>query len=306
MNAKLGLTAAIALTLASTLSLAQQPIERLPGMPTPVPMGPIAPNTGASPNANPLLGSPTVAPASPLVYPAGDMLPPGSVSYPGLAMPGDGPIMEEFFLRTGPSLPVAGGVVADRANTGWLVEIGGRTSYLNQAADAAWVIEASLRYQYNRALANQTPTILRDQLVIDDPGFGNVRTFLNDLPVTLRQYHRWYVGIGGGRDWYLAGGPTSHHETLVRVGADLGGRWGTSHVNLLLANAIPTQDYIRKHDVIGAFYMGGHINLEIPFGAWTWFVGFRAEWSYTWSDIIRGQSSDIKDVNLLINSGFRF
>src|SRR5713226_8049649 len=51
---------------------------------------------------------------------------------------GSGPINTELFVRTGPSLPVAGGFLHKVLDTGWDIEGGGRSMFFNPAVDAAW------------------------------------------------------------------------------------------------------------------------------------------------------------------------
>ena len=65
-----------------------------------------------------------------------------------------------------------------------------------------------------------------------------------------------------------------------------------------------------KHrtDTIGAAYVAGHTDLDIPCGGCCVFqVGLRAEFDYTWSDILQIQNkSDVQDINLLLSFGVRY
>jgi hypothetical protein len=59
--------------------------------------------------------------------------------------------------------------------------------------------------------------------------------------------------------------------------------------------------------VIGGVWVALHSLLEVPWGC-GWFVaGFRAEWGYTWSDILQSlNNSDLQTINLLGSVGYRF
>src|SRR5262245_63642077 len=82
------------------------------------------------PGPKELLPPPGVVPAPGPVAPGPGC--PGVVYSPWngnntLPVLGGGPIGSETYLRTGPSIPVTGGIIDGRINTGWLVEGGLRT-----------------------------------------------------------------------------------------------------------------------------------------------------------------------------------
>ena len=65
--------------------------------------------------------------------------------------------------------------------------------------------------------------------------------------------------------------------------------------------------FLHKYDVTGAYFASLHSDLELPLSPCSWFIaGIRAEWNYNWSSILPGQKSDLQDVNLLLNFGFRY
>lgn len=208
----------------------------------------------------------------------------------------DGPIGEELYFWTGPTIPVGGGMLFQQLNTGWMAEAGGRALFFNAANTAAWVARAGIAFQYN-------------------DGSGNVNTFdYFGLPVRVRDYFRWSGIYAVGRDWFMIGqSPFGPRNASMRFGWDVGGRWGTSHVNLNLDIPDPQVNdpfsqgnYLRRHDVFGAVEFGTHLDFEIPMRSWVWVFGVRGEWGYNFTDILPGQKTNIQDVNILFTTGIRY
>src|SRR5262245_37709433 len=139
------LGALVVALLACRPTLAIDPPQTPPQSPPPTyPGGPpaTAPQPGAkSPLPEVLPNSPSPSPSqTPALAPRADGLPPGSVTSPWIdyARPGccgpytGGPIGSEFYLRTGPSIPVSTGILHETLNTGWMTQIGARTLFFNQ------------------------------------------------------------------------------------------------------------------------------------------------------------------------------
>lgn len=198
----------------------------------------------------------------------------------------NGPITYELYARTGPSLPFGGSFLADQLDSGWFVEGGGRSLYFNTYRDAAWVVDLGISYQYNHA--------------------GNPATFdLGTTPSHVAALHRTFVNLGFGQELYLTKAADAGGINW-RVGWDVGGRYGSTRLDVYnngtnLLNRLP--------DTIGAAYASLHTDVELPCGCCTFLGGFRAEWSYTWQDVLLEPSrelSDIQDINFLLNFGVRF
>ena len=171
----------------------------------------------------------------------------------------NGPIGEEVFVATGPSLPVSGGVLAGNLYTGWFSEIGVRSLFFNQPRDAAWTATLGLINIWNDGLRGA------------GPGF----TFFG-LPVVARDYNRWYASGGLGRDWFLFRAPdNSSLISSFRIGGEIGGRWGTSHIDMIAPLNGPA--YLRRQAVLESLYFALHADVEIPMGAAIFFAGFRGE-----------------------------
>ncbi len=192
----------------------------------------------------------------------------------------DGPLTYELYTRTGPSVPVGGGFLADQLATGWLVEGGARTLFFNPYRDAAWVVDLGISYQYNH---------------VDPTTFPIGTTTFHAAAL-----HRTYGDLGFGQELYLLKAANIGGWNW-RVGWDVGGRWGTTRLDVYDAAG----NFSRLPNTIGSFFTTLHSDFERPCGCCTFLGGFRAEYSYTWQDVLP-QPSDIQDVNFLLNFGVRF
>jgi hypothetical protein len=248
------------------------------GLPTVTPLG-------SSPAATALNGVQPVSPAAKSWIESSPCLCCGPVGR-------NGPIGSEYFLATGPSIPIGGGTLAQQINTGWMTEWGARALFFNRADNAAWTAKVALNYVYN-------------------DGSGKVPVFQYfGLPVRIRDLHRWSYTWGVGRDWFLLGNarPDCSGGPNLRFGADTGGRWGTSHVNLnlIINDPLAISNYLRRQDVFWAYYLGAHLDFEVPLGSWVWTTGLRAEYNFHFTDILPGGGNQLQDVNILLSTGFRY
>jgi hypothetical protein len=243
--------------------------------------------------------APYSAPAPPglteLVPPPGSPTPiPGQLSSwiayprPGCCGPlGDPPIATEIFLRLGPSLPVEGGIFDGTLKTGWNIQGGGRVLFFNQPMDAAWYLDLSLSNIYNQG-RNPDVTHPFVDLRFDPPFPG---------PVTVRNLNRTYFNWGLGREWYWSM-PAHTPQSKLRFGWEVGGRWGTGRLELFEIQHLT--------DTFYGLFLALHTDWEIPCGCCTFLTGFRAEWDYTWTDILPPNDTNLQDVNLLVTAGVRF
>jgi hypothetical protein len=249
-------------------------------------------------------------------------LPPGSVPDPWITYdrPGccgpigaDGPIDSEIYARTGPSIPTGNSIIRKSENTGWMFEGGARSLLFNRDTTAAWTGDLGIAYTYNNAGGNIVfPLIIPFNVTtFSQTTFQNVTTVQRiPVPVSIRDYQRVAPTFAFGREWYI-GQPAYCPGSHWRVGADVGGRWGTSRLDLNDVTRRDRVDYRHISDVYGAALISIHSDLEIPVSACSWFiVGARAEWAYNWSDVLRDalprQGSDTQEINLLLNVGLRF
>jgi hypothetical protein len=221
---------------------------------------------------------------------------------------GGGPIRTELFVRSGISIPVAGKIFRHVLEDGWDIEAGGRTLFFNPEKTAAWAIDLGLTNINNHGQHSDIHIPLT-VLVPNSTGTGatSVSFGSGGLPgVTVRELNRTYVNAGFGREWYMFGQDCGCGDCgdcgggfRWRFGVDGGGRWGTARIKY---HELP-----HRVDVIGGVYAAAHTDLEYSCGCCTFLTGFRLEWGYTWSDILRrGNIADVEDLNLMLTLGVRY
>lgn len=214
----------------------------------------------------------------------------------------NGPVTYEVYVRTGPSLITGGGELKDLLKTlGWNATGGSRTLFFNPSGDSAWAVDLGIGFTRNDGnLLSRTTNVDRSQLK------GGVPSQTDLFSVGVTGMNRTSLNFGFGRDYFLNGPGVVGLETYgnTRFGWDIGGKWGTSSIDLVPENE--PNGYRRRHSVYHGLSLASHYNWEIPMKSWTFIVGARVEWSYYWMNLIPPQDSDIRDVNLLMMFGVRF
>lgn len=282
-----------------------------------------APYSTTTPNFGPSMGQPPYTPNNPLDEPNNQFGPaddpsqkPPTLDRPGTLSQwilghtfapcclgpfgGDGPIRRELFGRVGAAIPFGGGPMARSLQTGVMVGAGGRSLFFNPENTQAWTLELGISSTWNHA---SQPDIQVPLSILVPPAAGQTNpTRANfgtgNLPgVTIRSLNRTFLNLGAGREYYLCG--SAGCGTLNwRVGFDGGGRYGSEMADF--------NEIRHRTDTIAGVWAAVHTDLEIPCGCCTYYVGVRAEWDYTWSDILQGSDADVQGINLLFNFGVRF
>jgi hypothetical protein len=211
-----------------------------------------------------------------------------------------GPITYETYIRTGPSILAGNGTWTNRAKSGWNTGAGFKTLLFNPTNDAAWVLDLGVSYTRNNGQRDNPVLVDSTQLRgadLDNPFLDNLR---------IKGLSRTTFNYSIGRDWWLNGPGTVPNEFAgnLRFGADVGGRWGTASVDFEPVNE--PGGYRRIQRVVHGLFIGSHLNWERSMGNFIFFAGLRGEFSYTWMNILPPNNSDIMDVNILMNFGFRF
>jgi len=101
----------------------------------------------------------------------------------------------------------------------------------------------------------------------------------------VHNINRASAGLGLGREWYIWQ-PATDDGCKWRLGADLGGRYGSERANF--------NEFGHTVDVVGSLYASAHSELEFLCGHILVHAGLRLEWSYTWSDVLQ-RNSDSQD-----------
>lgn len=189
-------------------------------------------------------------------------------------------------MRAGLSLPVGGtGGLANTVEPGWLIQGGGRSLFFNPAMTSAWTVELSVSNIWNHG---------------NQPN----RTYdVNGAPVSTLAINRTFANIALGKEWYLLGPANNCHWNWT-LGMDGGGQLGAMRLDL--SDPSEASGYRRRQDVVSGLFTALHTDVEIPFKSCILLAGFRAEWGYTFSDIIESINSDISNINLLYTGGIRY
>jgi hypothetical protein len=211
-----------------------------------------------------------------------------------------GLIDTEVYLRNGVTFPIQGAIFGETLDVGYVVQGGWRSLFFNVADTSAWVVDLSISNMSNGGRRPDVLIPLRNVLVPsgDNNQLNNQEVSVPLVGVTIRKLNRTFVNVGLGKEWYLLG--TAHSgEPNLRVGFDSGGRWGSA--------SLRTFELPHRNDVIGGVWAAVSSDVEVPYGGFVFQGGLRFEWDYTWSDILqRHNNSDMQDVNLMINFGFRY
>jgi hypothetical protein len=268
-------------------------------MTMPVPPG------GTGTESNPV-GTLNAAGATPL--PTGAYASPWYSDGPGCCGPlgRNGRIDYELYVHTGPTIPYGEAPFTDRLKTGWMIAGGGRTLFFNQPGDAAWIIDLGMSYQYNRGTFEEVGLFIR-QAPVQNPITQELEIQPDIFVGTrIRALHRTAFNFALGRDWWLWGPGNVGFEQgwNLRVGADIGGRWGTCHVDLVPESQ--ENVYARRQATFHGLFVTGHADIEAPFGSWIWFGGLRVQYAMDWTNVVIPINGNVQNVNFLMSTGFRF
>jgi len=264
---------------------------------------PVAPGATADP-AGTLAAAPGPNGLPPGSYPS-----PWYTDGPGCCGPlgRHGQVAYELHAETGPAIVFGSGFFTDRLKVGWTVAGGGRTLLFNPAGDAAWTIDLGLSYTYNRGSADDLLNLFIRQRPTTNQQTGAVVGQPDILTTSrIRGLHRTAFNFALGRDWFLwgPGNPGGESGWNVRAGAEVGGQWGTAHVDVVPNNA--AGEYARRQSVFEGVFVGAHATCEVPVGGWIWATGLNVQYGYEWMNIVPPFKGDVQFVNVLLSTGFRF
>ena len=272
----------------------------------------VTPLASVTPSAEtPIKGTPfqtlTAGPTYPSVHPPG--------SYPSPWVGGQpvcctgpygarGPVGYELYSNTGVSFPFTGGAFIGSLKAGIMTGGGGRSLLFEASGDRAWVVDLGVTYTTNGGGNSRVLQVYTRPA--EDSTTGTVTQPDQVNSFLLRQLHRTSFNFGLGRDWWLNGHGNLDETSGPnwRVGADVGGRWGTAHADLIPVGN--QHGYFRRQSVYQGVYLGGHVDCEVPMGAWTIFGGLRTQWGYDFMNIIPPSDGDIQNFNVLLSAGIRF
>lgn len=242
-------------------------------------------------------------------YPPGSYPSPYYVDGPGCCGPlgRDGRVGYEVHTYSGVNIPFGEGL-ADRLNAGWTVGGGVRTLFFDPTHTRAWTVDMGVSYTHNWGAGTDDPVNLFLRTPATQNQFTGAVTAQPDRLVftSIREVHRTSFNYAFGRDvWLWGSGNTGGMQgTNVRVGAWVGGRYGTAHVDQIPLNEV--NGYSRRQNTFHGIYTGAHVTYEVPMGAWVGFGGVRAEYGHDWTNLTPPIQGNIHYVNIQLTLGVRY
>ncbi len=237
---------------------ASPPAKLAPPTSPPSVADPMPATTAATANAGPPPASEGVS--SWLAYPR-----PGCCGEVGRC---GGAIDSELFLRSGSSVPVGGGLFGSVMKPGWDFEVGVRVLLFNKPEDAAWTAELGLT-NTNYVTTTKKQAIIDNYNSLSSNGAGGTNTtVIPEFPVTPRGLNNTTVDLSLGREFYLWGNGAPSCKTKEpswRAGFDIGGRWGSSKLDL--------EEILHKTATVGGMFASIHTDVDIPCGCCIIFAG---------------------------------
>jgi hypothetical protein len=211
----------------------------------------------------------------------------------------NGPIGCEVYIRSGASVPVGSGVFASVLNLGWDIEGGVRTLLFNPAQDAAWTADLSITNIHYRTTTGRQVTLLNFPLQVPTATGATTTLTIPSIQVTPAGVDDTTLNLAFGREWYLWGTAECHGEPMLRVGCDFGGRWGNNKLDL--------REIRHKTGAIEGFFTSIHSDVEIPCSCCIIQAGFRLEYGYTFSNILKPtETTDLQTFNFMFMLGTRY
>jgi hypothetical protein len=238
---------------------------------------------------------------------------------------GNGPIMMEAYGRTGVNFALGSGVFGKALTPGWEVVGGARSLFFDTDRQAAWTVDLNISNTFNHTTDAPTEFSLRNILVPVSqnsltgtpqtaranfiPGVTQLTRLhpnsqtnfdFNAPGVSVKSLNRTGANLWLGREWWLWGAAGNSGSVNWRVGADVGGSWGSEKVEL--------RELRHRTGVYEGFDLAFHTDWEFPCNCGCiFFVGARLEWDYEWSHVLQAQNNaNITDVNLLFTFGARY
>ncbi|MFM8274525.1 MAG: hypothetical protein ACKODX_19650 [Gemmata sp.] len=263
----------------------------------------------ASGGADPV-GTLTGQPAAAQGLPPGSYPSPYYTDGPGCCGPlgRDGRVSYELYSFAGVNFTLGNGLPDYLKTIGWSVGGGVRSLFFSQSHTAAWTVDFGGSYTYNRGLNIDEPVNL---FLRTPPVQSQLNGGFQVLPdrfvlSAIRGVHRSSFNFAFGRDvWLMGDGSTgSMQGTNCRIGAWIGGKYGTSHVDVVPLDE--TNGYSRRQNVFRGLFGGAHATVDVPMGAWVWTNGARFEYGYDWTNLVPPLQGNITNITLSFSTGIRY
>jgi hypothetical protein len=191
---------------------------------------------------------------------------------------------------------------------GWDIGGGVRTLFFDPSHTAAWTLDlgGSFTHNFGTGGSKLLNLDIRQPISVNTTtGSATNQPDLLELS-GIRGIDRSSFNYNLGRDWWLwgSGNAGGMQGPNLRVGGWVGGRYGTSHVDVVPVDQ--TNGYARRQNVFEGITVGGHITYDIPMGGWVLFGGLRAEYGYDWTNLVPPIGGNIQYINVQFSIGIRY
>ncbi len=220
----------------------------------------------------------------------------------------DGRVSHELYSYAGVNFTLGNGL-ADRLSTvGWTVGGGVHTLFFDASHTSAWTVDFGGSYTYNRGVGESEPTFLFLRAAPVQNQLTGGFTLQPDRFVlsAVRGIHRSSFNFAFGRDVWLRGDGSTGGMTGPnwRVGGWVGGRYGTSHVDVVPLDEV--NGYARRQNVFHGITVGAHTTWDVPLGAWVWTNGLRVEYGHDWTNLVPPLQGNLHNINIQFTTGIRY
>ena len=183
-----------------------------------------------------------------------------------------------------------------------------RSLFFDPSYTAAWTVDLGVSYTHNDGAYYDRPVALFLRQPAQSNQLTGVVTPQPDrlTASAIREVHRTSFNYNFGRDVWLRGsGATGMMQgPNVRVGAWVGGRYGTSHVDQIPLDE--REGYSRRQNVFLGVVVGTHLTCDVPMGGWILFGGVRTEYGYDWTNLTPPLQGNMQNVNIQFTVGVRY
>ncbi|NBO92058.1 MAG: hypothetical protein EBV06_07050, partial [Planctomycetia bacterium] len=202
-----------------------------------------------------------------------------------------GPIFSEIYTRAGVSVPLGVSRFTNDMNAGFTFTVGSRALLFNSATTNAWVFDFGITNTWWSITNAPSFDLINVTLPAGSQGLPPTQ---GDQTVTPIFMHAITLDLSVGKEHYLWGSAACDGTSKCRIGYDLGGRYGTSRLDLVALR--------HRKDAVGGFFTAAHLDMECPYGSCMFYTGARIEYGYLFNDILqRFNDTDLQTINVVFS-----
>jgi hypothetical protein len=256
----------------------------------------------------PMPSVPFAAPDAPAAQPAGQASSRGVLNdYLSYLRPtgstgvgSNGPIGNEAYIRSGVTANLGNNNIFGHIyQAGIEVQGGVRSIFYRPEPTVGWTVDVGLSSVWYHHRKNEIATLHNFPRTTSVLG-QNVTTIIPNFPVTPTELNQTSFRVALGQEYYLMGDADPADGFMKwRAGWDAGGDLGTQKLNFL--------EIRHRTSTIGGGLAAVHTDIEMPYGMCILQAGLRAEYRYTWSNILGAQNdTNMSTLGAMVTAGVRY